>query len=301
MPSWYRRVDIRMEGDAKYRALSGPQPNGKSLWERLLYGSHTLSLPGLSVAGEAQLAEGLGWSLKGFREAFRELSSKGMAKADWQARVVWVPNAIKYNPPDNPNVVKSWGKLFDMIPECDLKAEAHESLKAFIVAMGEGFAKGFREGFGERYAKSPSPSPSPTSTPSPSGSSSDAGRVPCASDDARRLADLLASLIRGRLPRARIPASLDRWAVEIDKLHRIERREWAEIERVLAWSQSDPFWQSNILSGPTLRKQFDKLDAQSRRTDQAPRLTGRALAQQKAVERMRRLEAEAAAAERTAT
>ena len=86
-----------------------------------------------------------------------------------------------------------------------------------------------------------------------------------ASSDARRLADLLASLIRERLPKARIPASLDKWATAIDRLNRIDGHDWAEVERVMRWSQADSFWQSNILSGAKLRKQFDTLDAQSRR------------------------------------
>ncbi|MEN6337363.1 MAG: hypothetical protein ABFE01_24165, partial [Phycisphaerales bacterium] len=198
-----------MEGDAKYRALSGPQPNGKSLWERLLYGSHTLSLPGLSVAGEAQLAEGLGWTLKGFREAFAEVSGKAMAKADWGARVVWVPNAIKYNPPESPNVVRSWGKLFNMVPECALKAEAYAQLKAFIEALGEGYAKAFREAFGEDYAESLSPSPSPSPSPTP---------TPPASDDAVRLSALLVELVHKAAPGTKPEPA--KWPALFDRLNR---------------------------------------------------------------------------------
>jgi len=52
------------------------------------------------------LAEELGWSLKEFREGFAELSREGLVKADWNARVVFISNATKYNPPENPNVVK---------------------------------------------------------------------------------------------------------------------------------------------------------------------------------------------------
>lgn len=153
-----------MHGDAKYRVLSRPRPNGQTLWTHLLHGPHTMSLPGLSLAGEAMLAEALGWDLKGFRNAFDEVRAQSMAEADWDARVVWVPNAIKYNPPDNPNVVKSWGKLFDTIPECALKDKAREQLKAFIDGLGEGFAIAFAEGFAERYGESPAPAPTTTPT-----------------------------------------------------------------------------------------------------------------------------------------
>lgn len=86
-----------------------------------------------------------------------------------------------------------------------------------------------------------------------------------ASDDARRLADLMAAMIRERLPKGRIPAKLDGWALDIDKLNRIDCHDWDEIERVLRWSQADAFWSANILSGATLRRQFDKLTLAMRR------------------------------------
>ena len=76
-----------------------------------------------------------------FRKAFAELLAKGLAKAAWKARAVWIPNGIKYNPPVNPNVVKSWRNAWDEIPECAWKAEAYERLKAFTEGLGEGFGK----------------------------------------------------------------------------------------------------------------------------------------------------------------
>ena len=41
---------------------------------------------------------------------------------------------------------------------------------------------------------------------------------------------------------------------------RLDNRSAARIEEVLRWSQSDPFWQNNILSTEKLRKQFDQLE-----------------------------------------
>jgi hypothetical protein len=102
-------------------------------------------VPGLFHAGEMALAEELEWRVEDFREAFDEVFRKGLAKADWKARVVWVANAVKYNQPESPNVVKSWRYAWDEIPECTLKTKAHERLKAFTEALGEGFAKAFVE------------------------------------------------------------------------------------------------------------------------------------------------------------
>jgi len=141
----YRKIDTRMWGDCKFRELSSPKPSGKYLWMFLLTGPQTSNIPGLFHAGEMALAEELEWSVEDFREAFGEVFRKGLVEADWKARVVWVPNAVKYNQPESPNVVKSWRYAWDEIPECNLKAEAHERLKAFTEGLGEGFAKAFAE------------------------------------------------------------------------------------------------------------------------------------------------------------
>jgi len=134
-----------MWGDGRFRQLSSPQPSAKYLWIFLLTGPHTSNIPGLFRVGELALSEELGWTVKAFREAFAEVFSKGLAKADWSARVVWIKNAIAYNQPESPNVVKSWRTSWDEIPECALKVEAHERLKAFTEGLGEACGEAFGE------------------------------------------------------------------------------------------------------------------------------------------------------------
>lgn len=143
----YRRVLCRMHSDAKFQALSRPQPNGQSLWIYLITGPHTTSVPGLFMAGEAQLSEALQWPVSGFRKAWSEIERLAMGRADWKARVVWLPNAIRHNAPENPNVVKGWSASLDEIPECALKHEAMEDLRQFLRALGEGFLKPFPKPF----------------------------------------------------------------------------------------------------------------------------------------------------------
>ena len=147
--SRYKKISVRMYADSRFIGLSRPQPNAQYLWIYLLTGPHTTSVPGLFAAGEAALSEALDWPLKGFQKAFQELFGKGMAKADWKARVVWIPNAFKYNVPESPNVVKSWSGLLSEIPECSLKTEAIKQLKAYIEGMG----KGFQDAFEKAYSK----------------------------------------------------------------------------------------------------------------------------------------------------
>src|SRR5262252_6925471 len=111
-----------MWGDEKFRQLSGT-----TAWPhfaRRQPGPHTRALPGLFSIGEAGLAEVLGWPLRGFRAARRELEAQGIVKADWLARIVWIPNALKHNPPESPNVVRRWRATVDEMPECALKIEA---------------------------------------------------------------------------------------------------------------------------------------------------------------------------------
>ena len=137
----HAKVDVRIWDDERVRRLSPIPPCGQGLWIRLLVSRHRSPIPGLLCVGEAALAEELGWPLEAFREAFRE----GLVEADWKARVLWFPNAGKYNRPESPNVVKAWRIPWDETPECGLKVKAFYVLKDFTEGLGEAFAKAFRE------------------------------------------------------------------------------------------------------------------------------------------------------------
>ena len=50
-----------------------------------------------------------------------------------------------------------------------------------------------------------------------------------------------------------------RWAVDVDKMIRIDKRNPEQIKTVIKFAQSDSFWQSNILSGKKLREKYDQL------------------------------------------
>ena len=164
----YRKISTRMWADARFLMLSTPKPNGQSLWLYLLTGPHTNNIPGLFVAGEAMLAEALGWDMEGFREAFAELSSEvvaddmteaqamtlrrrcvdghseAMVKVDWNHRVVFLPASIKHNEPASPNVVKGWRVAWSEVPDCPLKLQAWESLHDSLKSsLGDKFATAF--------------------------------------------------------------------------------------------------------------------------------------------------------------
>lgn len=141
----YRKVKITMWDDPKFRALSALPPSGQSLFIYLLTSPFTGIIPGLFKAGRAAIAEELGWEVEAFDLALGEALALGMVKADMQARVFWLPNAAKHNPPASLNVVKSWVRAFELLPDCPLKWEARESLRAVCYgvskSMGEAFDK----------------------------------------------------------------------------------------------------------------------------------------------------------------
>ena len=63
---------------------------------------------------------------------------------------------------------------------------------------------------------------------------------------------------------ARKKDCIERWAVDIDKMHRLDGRSWVDIEQAIDWALRDKFWQRNIWSGANLRKHYDRLEADAR-------------------------------------
>lgn len=132
--SRYRRIDAAIWGDARFRSLSD---DAQRLWFYLLTGHEVTNLPGVLVLGRAALAEALRWDVDRTLDAFAELEAAidpedglPLAKADWGARVIYLPNGPRHNPPANPNVVAGWRDPWRAVPECNLKREAWEQLRA---------------------------------------------------------------------------------------------------------------------------------------------------------------------------
>jgi len=151
--SRYRKIEVRTWGDDKFCRLSRIPPCGQGLWLYMLSGPHTGPIPGLFRAGRAALAEELGWDMKGFDKAFKELSDQGMIKADPATRLMWIPNAIKHNRPESLNVIKAWGKEFDLLPDSPVKDDALAFIEAYVKGLSEPFVKTFSDAFREALRK----------------------------------------------------------------------------------------------------------------------------------------------------
>jgi hypothetical protein len=142
----YRRVSVRMWGDERFRKLTPSQPCGQSLWVYLLTGPQTTNMPGVIPVAPAVIAAALRWPAEAFAKALREGLREGMIQVDDEAGLIWLPNAKRHNRPESPNVVVSWRRTWELVPECPLKAVIWRNLKAFTEGLGEAFAKAFAKG-----------------------------------------------------------------------------------------------------------------------------------------------------------
>lgn len=145
----YRKVDPRIWNDEKFRTLSD---RSKLVFFMLL--TH----PGMTALGAMRatvsgLAEELGWDVEAFRKAFQQALDKGMVEHDQKACLIALPNFVRYNTPESPNVVKAWVGALDLLPECDLKTAVLHRAKQVTEDMQEGFAKAFTEAFDKGSAK----------------------------------------------------------------------------------------------------------------------------------------------------
>jgi hypothetical protein len=147
-PGRYSKVYRRMWVDEKVKKLTQPPPCGFTLWQRLLTGPELTNIPGLFPAWEGGLASALHWSLEAFRDAFREVNGLGMVEADWDAGLVWVPNAIEHNEPESIHVVESWGSTIRELPDCALKSKAFAMLGAWAKAKGMAWEKAWEKASG---------------------------------------------------------------------------------------------------------------------------------------------------------
>lgn len=140
---FYSLVQRRIWNDAGFRKLSKPAPNARDLFLYLLTTPSATQIPGLLALGESAMAEDLGWPVLGLRKCLAELEMAKMVKVDRAARLLWLPNGLKHNPPRSPDNVKGWAKHWRLLPECALLREAAEAMMAAFAARGPTFAVAF--------------------------------------------------------------------------------------------------------------------------------------------------------------
>lgn len=79
-------------------------------------------------------------------------------------------------------------------------------------------------------------------------------------ENALKASETLAKLVKENFDFLELKdKDIERWAKDIEKLHRIDGYDYKVILGVIKWSQQDEFWRQNIRSGQALRKQFANL------------------------------------------
>ena len=135
----YRKIDPNIWNDEKFIELSD---DGKLGFLFLLTHPHMTSLGAMrgSLPG---LSHELGWTTERLSQSLSQSLSQRMIVYVPKASFIWLPNALKYNAPENPNVVKAWAKIYADLPECAEKYELYQAVKDFLKGFSEGFAKGW--------------------------------------------------------------------------------------------------------------------------------------------------------------
>jgi hypothetical protein len=91
---------------------------------------------GCFKAGMAAMAEDLRMTpdrfAEGFGEGFDERLGEPLFLYDENARVVFIPKYLERNPPSNPNGIRALSKSFLSVPDCKLKHDCYQTVRAFV-------------------------------------------------------------------------------------------------------------------------------------------------------------------------
>lgn len=75
---------------------------------------------------------------------------------------------------------------------------------------------------------------------------------------ALEMCEYLLTLLRKYFPKTKQP-NLNKWSVEMDRLHRLDGRSYEEIKKMIDWALEDSFWCAQIHSADALRRHWDKM------------------------------------------
>ena len=90
----------------------------------------------------------------------------------------------------------------------------------------------------------------------------------CPSDFERKCVNFLIQSILNDLPNQKVPRTdkeIGKWAIHINRLHRIDGISESDIWNTLVWTMKDTFWRTNIRSTGKFREKYQTLYLQSKR------------------------------------
>lgn len=88
-----------------------------------------------------------------------------------------------------------------------------------------------------------------------------------ADDFAYRCVDILTDSCKETFPNSKVPkteAERERWAIEIERMRRLDGRSEPDIMEALKYATTDAFWRGNIRSAKKFREKFETLIIQGR-------------------------------------
>jgi len=142
----YRKIDTRTWNDKKFNELTD---YGKLVFFLLLTHPHLTPI-GAMRASLPGLASELNWPLEKLKKALQESFLKDMVRYDETSSFMWLPNFLKYNQPESPNVVKSWEHYLDYLPECELKDLLILQVESYV----QGLSHPFQDSLPKAFSKS---------------------------------------------------------------------------------------------------------------------------------------------------
>jgi hypothetical protein len=119
-----------------------------------------------------------------------------------------------------------------------------------------------------QYRESASPPPSPSLSLANAAQDSRPSAPPIKEipQEAKEMAEELLKKVKAIHPKLKEP-NLDKWAKEMDLLHRADKREWSEIKDMIKWAFEDAFWVKIIQSPEGLRRNWDKMAVKQAKVD----------------------------------
>jgi len=132
----YRKIDTRIWNDNEFLDLS---VEAKIVYLFLLTHQNLTPFGAIKISKNA-ICDELRNGFERVSKGFDELLEKEFFRVD-DRLLVWFPNFLKYNNPENPNVLKSWAGYLDYLPQCDLKDDMIQHLIDFVNGLGKGFER----------------------------------------------------------------------------------------------------------------------------------------------------------------
>lgn len=112
--------------DKEFKRLNVEQ---RYVWLHLLTSPARTHFPGLARTTVREVAAVVDLSFKKVSAIINKLTELGWVQFDEEEEVMYLPNGLKYNPPDNPKQLIHWVRVWSSFPDCSLKGLALDALR----------------------------------------------------------------------------------------------------------------------------------------------------------------------------